>query len=65
VPRLRDFAMVTFVSKLDRDGCDPFYLSDEIERSLTLDSTRSQTHRGWRPDRRRVVAPLAASQPLR
>ena len=49
MPRLRDFAMVTFVSKLDRDGCDPFYLSDEIERSLTLDSTRSQPIAGGDP----------------
>jgi peptide chain release factor 3 len=36
VCRLRDVPIITFDSKLDREGRDPF---DEIEQSLALDVT--------------------------
>ena len=31
VCRLRDVPIITFVNKLDREGCDPFDLLEEIE----------------------------------
>ena len=37
--RLRDGPIITYVSKLDREGRDPFDLLDEIEQSLALDVT--------------------------
>jgi peptide chain release factor 3 len=36
---LRDAPIITFVNKLDREGRDPFDLSDEIEQALALDVT--------------------------
>jgi peptide subunit release factor RF-3 len=36
---LRDASIITFVDKLDREGRDPFDLSDEIEQSLAVDVT--------------------------
>src|SRR5260370_18498340 len=36
VCRLRDVPIITFVTKLDREGRDPFDLLDEIEQSLAL-----------------------------
>ena len=31
VCRLRDAPIITYLNKLDREGCDPFDLLDEIE----------------------------------
>jgi peptide subunit release factor RF-3 len=39
VCRLRDVPIITFVNELDREGRDPFDLSDEIEQALALDVT--------------------------
>jgi peptide chain release factor 3 len=37
--RLRDVPIITFGSKLDREGRDQFDLLDEIEQALALDLT--------------------------
>jgi peptide chain release factor 3 len=39
VCRLRDIPIITFINKVDRDGRDPFTLLDEIEQTLTLDTS--------------------------
>jgi len=36
VCRLRDVPIITFVNELDREGRDPFDLSDEIELALDV-----------------------------
>jgi peptide chain release factor 3 len=55
VCRLRDVPIITFVNKLDREGCDPFDLLDEIEQSLALDVT---------PARGRSVSAAIFSPPM-
>src|SRR6202453_2533979 len=39
VCRLRDIPIITFINKVDREGRDPFALLDEIEQTLTLDTS--------------------------
>ena len=37
VCRLRDMPIITFINKLDREGQDPFFLLDDIEKTLALE----------------------------
>jgi peptide chain release factor 3 len=39
VCRLRDIPIITFINKMDRESRDPFDLTDEIEKTLALDTT--------------------------
>ncbi len=39
VCRLRNVPIITFINKLDREGQDPFFLLDDIEKTLALDVT--------------------------
>lgn len=39
VCRLRDVPILTFINKLDREGQDPFFLLDDIEKTLALEVT--------------------------
>jgi hypothetical protein len=61
VCRLRDVPIITFVSKLDREGRDPFDLLDEIEQSLALDVTRPPGRSAWGAT---LSAPMTSS-PMR
>jgi peptide subunit release factor RF-3 len=61
VCRLRDVPILTVVNKLDREGCDPFDLIEEIEQTLALDVTPPPGRSAWAVT---FSAPLSSS-PMR